>query len=146
MTDQQEWPEKKTEIKPPLVSRGSRFADQAERLADLVIAAALIVLIMPLMGFVALAIKCESSGPVFDRQKHVRLRRQPFFALRFRTTVDEGAPHIRPASAMEPDRQLTRVGRLLRDTRFDCLPQLINVVRGDMSVIRAGPERPHFLD
>ena len=110
------------------------------------IAAALIVVTLPLMGFVALAIKCDSSGPVFDRQERVRLRGRPFFALRFRTAVHDGAPDIRPVRATEPDRQLTRVGRFLRDTRLDCLPQLINVVRGDMSVIRASPERPHFLD
>jgi len=52
----------------------------------------------------------------------------------------------RQSLAARRDRQLTRVGRFLRDARFDCLPQLINVVRGDMSVIRGGPERPHFLD
>ncbi len=83
MSDQGELPEKETEIKPPLVAGGSRFADQAERLADLIIAAALIVLTMPVMGFVALAIKCESFGPVFYRQERVGLQGRPFFALRF---------------------------------------------------------------
>jgi lipopolysaccharide/colanic/teichoic acid biosynthesis glycosyltransferase len=150
MTDQQEPPDKElpgnSEIKAPFVSVSSRFGNRVKRLADLLIAATLIVLALPLMGFIALAIKCDSSGPVFDREERVRLQNGPFVALRFRTTVHDGARDTRPVRTTEPDRQLTRLGWFLRDTRLDCLPQLINVVRGDMSVIRASPERPYYLD
>jgi lipopolysaccharide/colanic/teichoic acid biosynthesis glycosyltransferase len=146
MTDQGEPPEKEPEIEAPVVSGSSRFADHAQRLADLMIGAALIVLTLPLMGFVALAIKCDSRGPVFDRQERVGLRGRRFFALRFRTTTHDRAPDTRSVSAAEPHRQLTRVGWFLRVTRWDCLPQLINVVYGDMSAIRPGLERPYFLD
>jgi|SRR5271155_4424787 len=148
MTDLQGFSEKEpprnSEIKASSVSVSSRFGDRVKWLGDLMIAAALIVGTLPLMGFVALAIKCDSSGPVFDRQARVRLQGRPYFALRFRITVHDAVPDIRPVR--EPDRQLTRVGRFLRDTRLDCLPQLINVGRGDMSVTRPSPERPHFLD
>jgi lipopolysaccharide/colanic/teichoic acid biosynthesis glycosyltransferase len=113
-----------------------------KRLADLLIAATFIVLALPLMGFIALAIKCDSSEPVFDRKE----RDGPFVALRFRTTVHVGARDTRPVRTTEPERQLTRLGWFLRDTCLDRLPQLINVVRGDMSVIRASPKRPYYLD
>jgi lipopolysaccharide/colanic/teichoic acid biosynthesis glycosyltransferase len=150
MTDQEEPPETEqpgnNEIKAPLVSVSSRFGNRMRRLADLLIAATLIVLALPLMGFLALAIKCDSSGPVFDREERVRPQDGPFVVLRFRTTVHDGARDTRPVRTTEPERQLTRLGWFLRDTRLDCLPQLINVVRGDMSVTRASPERPYFLD
>jgi lipopolysaccharide/colanic/teichoic acid biosynthesis glycosyltransferase len=150
MTDQQAPPEKQVplnnETKAPFVSVTSRFGNRMRRLADLVIAATLIVLALPLMGFIALAIKCDSSGPVFDREEHVRLQNGPFVTLRFRTTIHDGARDTRPVRTTEPESQLTGVGWFLRDTRLDRLPQLINVVRGDMSVIRANPECPYFLD
>jgi lipopolysaccharide/colanic/teichoic acid biosynthesis glycosyltransferase len=146
MSDQGEPPEKELEIKDPFVSGGSRSADPAKRLADLMIAAALIVLTMPLMGLVALAIKCDSAGPVFDRHERVGLQGRLFFAVRFRITTYSGASDTRPTATTEPHTQFTRVGRFLRVTRWDCLPQLINVARGDMSVIGASEERPHFLD
>jgi lipopolysaccharide/colanic/teichoic acid biosynthesis glycosyltransferase len=130
------------DIKVPFVSVSSRFGNRVKRLADLLIAATLIVLALPLMGFIALAIKCDSSGPVFDREE----RDGPFVALRFRTTLHVGARDTRPVRTTEPERQLTRLGWFLRDTRLDRLPQLINVVRGDMSVIPASPERPYYLD
>ena len=146
MTDQQEPPEEElsgnSEIKAPFVSVSSRFSNRLKRLADLLIAATLIVLALPLMGFIALAIKCDSSGPVFHREE----RDGPFVALRFRTTVHVDARDTRPVRTTEPERQLTRLGWFLRDTRLDRLPQLINVVRGDMTVIHAGPERPYYLD
>ena len=131
-----------SEIKASFVSVGSRFDNRVNRLADLLIAATLIVLALPLMGSIALAIKCDSSGPVFDRNE----RDGPFVALRFRTTLHLGARDTRPVRTTEPERQLTRLGWFLRDTRLDRLPQLINVVRGDMSIIRASPERPYYLD
>jgi Bacterial sugar transferase len=120
MTDQQEPPEEvlpgNCEIKAPFVSVSSRFGNRVKRLADLLIAATLIVLALPLMGFIALAIKCDSSGPVFDRDG-------PFVALRFRTTVHVGARDTRPVRTTESERQLTRLGWFLRDTRLDRLAQ-----------------------
>jgi lipopolysaccharide/colanic/teichoic acid biosynthesis glycosyltransferase len=150
MTDQQEPPEEELpgnrEIKAPFVSVSSRFGNRVKRLADLLIAATFIVLALPLMGFIALAIKCDSSGPVFEREERGRPPNGSFVALRFRTTVHDGARDTRPVRPTEPERQLTRLGWFLRDTRLDRLPQLINVVRGDMSIIRASPERPYYLD
>ena len=147
MTDQQgETPEEElpgnSKIKAPFVSVSSRFGNRVRRLADLLIAATLIVLALPLMGFIALAIKCDSSGPVIDREERDGL----FVALRFRTTLHVGARDTRPVRTRERERQLTRLGWFLRDTRMDRLPQLINVVRGDMTVIPASPERPYYLD
>jgi lipopolysaccharide/colanic/teichoic acid biosynthesis glycosyltransferase len=150
MTDQQEPPEEEpsgnSEVKTLVAPVSSRFGNRVRRLADFLIAATLIVLALPLMGFIALAIKCDSSGPAFDREERVRLQDGPFVALRFRTTVHDGARDTPPVRTTEPERQLTRLGWFLRDTRLDCLPQLINVVRGEMSVIRPSPERPYFLE
>jgi len=114
-----------------------RARDRSRRLADLVIAVALIAFTLPLLAIVALAIKCDSRGPVLDRRERIRLRGGRFIALKFRTTVREQPGH---------GAQITRVGGFLRYTRFDKLPQLVNVVRGEMSAIEADPECPFFLD
>jgi lipopolysaccharide/colanic/teichoic acid biosynthesis glycosyltransferase len=127
--------------------RGTRGqVRRAKRLADLGVAAALIALTLPLMAIVALAIKCDSPGPVFYRQERCRLGGGRFIALKFRSTVcdsdlDHGAPGV-----VEQEACPSRVGRFLRYSRIDNLPQLFNVIRGEMSVIDAGPERPYFLD
>jgi lipopolysaccharide/colanic/teichoic acid biosynthesis glycosyltransferase len=123
-----------------------RPREKAKRLADLGVAAALIALTLPLMAIVALAIKCDSPGPVFYRQERIRLGGGRFIALKFRSTVyrsdlDHGALGVAEQAACR-----SRVGRFLRCSRINNLPQLFNVVRGEMSVIDAGPECSHFLD
>ena len=94
------------------------------------------------MMIVALAIKCESSGPVFYRQERIGRGGRRFMLLNFRTTLH----HPEYANVRYHRRQATRVGRFLRYTRIDTLPQLMNVLRGEMTVIGTGAERFEFLD
>jgi lipopolysaccharide/colanic/teichoic acid biosynthesis glycosyltransferase len=116
------------------------------RVGDLIIACALVIFTSPFMAIVALAIKSDSSGPVFYRQERVGLNGRRFILLKFRSMVDDAEPDGRPVWASEHDVRITRVGRLIRCTRIDELPQLFNILCGDMSVIGPRPERPYFVD
>ena len=114
----------------------------ARRLGDFLAACALIAFTLPLMAIIAIAIKFESPGPVFERQLCVGIGGRRFDALSFRTTlhtVEDGdlAWHRAPQ---------TRVGPYLRYTRIDALPQLFNVLRGEMSIIDSVAYSPSFLD
>jgi Undecaprenyl-phosphate glucose phosphotransferase len=113
----------------------------AKRAVDLFVASAVLLLFAPLLAFVALAIKLDSEGPVLFLQTRVGFSGRRFRILKFRTmsSLDDGAV-VRQAS--RGDDRITRVGRWLRRTSVDELPQLINVLRGDMSLV--GP-RPHAL-
>ena len=112
-----------------------------ERMADLVIAGVLIAFTLPLMMIVAIAIKCESQGPAFQRQASVGRSRR-LILLTFRTTLH------RPEYASNRYRrsETTRVGRFLRYTRIETLPQLINVLRGEVTLIGTEQKRLEFLD
>jgi putative colanic acid biosysnthesis UDP-glucose lipid carrier transferase len=123
-----------------------RPGDGAGRLGDLVIASALIAVTLPLTAAIALAIKCNSPGPVFVREERVNARGHPFAALKFRSTEQENEPGRRVGRRAVREAHVTRVGSFLRYTRMVNLPQLINVLRGEMSCIKAGPDRPFFLD
>jgi len=110
-----------------------------KRIGDLVLACALIAFTLPLMAIVALAVKLESPGPVCSRCKRLGLGGRQIRALKFRTTVHD------PQRTPRQDAQLTHVGRFLRYTRIDDLPQLVNVLRGEMSLVGTDRERPNFL-
>jgi exopolysaccharide biosynthesis polyprenyl glycosylphosphotransferase len=121
-------------------------ADLAKRLTDLLIACFLIVFTLPLMLIVALAINCDSSGTVFYRQERVGLNGRRFALLKFRSMRQDAEADGRPVWAAARDDRITRIGRFIRLTRIDELPQLFNVLRGDMSLVGPRPERPHFVD
>ena len=109
---------------------------------DLAIAVPALILFAPLMLVVAAAIKLESHGPVFFRQPRVGRGNRIFNMLKFRSMRNETADHAGVRSARPNDERLTQVGRFIRKTSIDELPQLINVLRGEMSIV--GP-RPHAL-
>jgi len=112
-----------------------------KRLVDITIAALCAVLLLPVLTLVALAIKLESPGPAIFRQTRLGYRGRPFKILKFRTmTVTEDGSHVR--QAQRNDQRLTRIGRWLRKLSIDELPQIANVLRGEMSLI--GP-RPHAV-
>jgi len=120
--------------------------DYAKRASDMVIACALIIFTLPLMMLVALAIKWDSDGTIFYRQTRVGLRGRHFDLLKFRSMVEDAEPDGRPVWAADRDPRITRVGRFIRKVRIDELPQLINVLRGEMSMVGPRPERPYFVD
>ena len=110
-----------------------------KRAMDLAVATTALILLAPVMALVALLIKLDSKGPSLFRQTRLGLDGRPFAILKFRTmTVMEDGEYIRQAS--RDDDRITRVGRFLRASSLDEVPQLLNVIRGEMSVI--GP-RPH---
>ena len=126
------------------VSRGSlSFANRAKkRLLDLGITLPAIVLLAPLMVVIAIAIKLDSPGPVFFRQPRTGRGNRVFDMLKFRSMRVEGSDHSGGRSTERTDDRITAVGRIIRKTSIDELPQLFNVLRSDMSIV--GP-RPHAL-
>jgi len=116
-------------------------ADQIGRLADMAIAGALLAVTSTLMLIVALAIKWESPGPILHRQTCIGRGGRRFQMLKFRTIVHD-PERTRPVWAGRP----TQIGHFLRYTRIEALPQLINVLRGEMSLIDPDERSPSFLD
>jgi exopolysaccharide biosynthesis polyprenyl glycosylphosphotransferase len=118
----------------------------AKRSFDLIVAATLLVALAPLFVLVALAIKIDSRGPVLFRQRRVGLDGGEFTMLKFRSMIAGADMHDREAGlGLSNDPRRTRVGRLLRRLSLDELPQLLNVLRGDMSLVGPRPERTHFV-
>jgi lipopolysaccharide/colanic/teichoic acid biosynthesis glycosyltransferase len=115
--------------------------DQMKRLADLLIASVLILVTSPLMLLVAVAIKWEGPGPIFERQTCIGRGSRCFKMLKFRTMVHHPESTM-PVWARKP----TQVGEFLRYSRIECLPQLINVLRGEISIIDPDGTSPSFLD
>ena len=113
-----------------------------KRLEDIVVALLAVLITLPLMLLIALAIKLDSRGPVFFRQKRLGAHNLPFDLLKFRSMYVEQADPLGRQLTRAGDPRITRIGRFLRRTSMDELPQLINVLRGDMSLV--GP-RPHPL-
>jgi undecaprenyl-phosphate galactose phosphotransferase/putative colanic acid biosynthesis UDP-glucose lipid carrier transferase len=112
-----------------------------KRLCDIAIAGCALIFLTPLFLLAALAIKLESHGPIIFRQHRIGLNGDPFVIYKFRTmTVTENGTNI--AQARRSDPRVTKIGRLLRQSSIDELPQLINVLKGDMSLV--GP-RPHAI-
>jgi putative colanic acid biosynthesis UDP-glucose lipid carrier transferase len=112
-----------------------------KRSFDVTIAALALILLAPLFLLIALGIRLEGPGPVFFRQRRGGVHGKTFYILKFRTMRHNPNP-VRCIQATRKDRRVTSIGRFLRKTSLDELPQLINVVKGDMSIV--GP-RPHAI-
>jgi sugar transferase (PEP-CTERM system associated) len=117
-----------------------------KRAFDIVCASGLIVLASPVMLLAALAIKLDSRGPVLYRQERVGLNNQPFLVVKFRSMRTDAEKDGKAVWATRNDDRVTRVGKLIRVTRIDELPQLISVLKGDMSLVGPRPERPTFVE
>ena len=116
---------------------------RAKRVIDVVLSFALMLASSPLMLITAIAIKLDSKGPIFYRQIRTGLNGVTFTLYKFRTMIEDAEPSG-STWAEKNDPRVTRVGRLLRATRLDELPQLWNVLLGEMSFIGPRPERPDF--
>jgi lipopolysaccharide/colanic/teichoic acid biosynthesis glycosyltransferase len=129
-----------------------------KRAFDIVVAAMVLLLLSPLIVVVALAVRLESPGPVFFRQPRVGKDDKPFTMYKFRTMRPDAhgrqeivVPQVADFSRyvfdpLEGGRQYTRMGRLLRSTSLDELPNLVNVLRGDMSIVGPRPEVPELVE
>ena len=116
----------------------------AKRVFDLVLAAVDLLLLAPLLLFIALAIRIDSPGPALFRQERVGRGGRVFRIHKFRTMGAELAP-AGPLVTVGDDARITRIGRVLRHYRVDELPQLIDVLRGDMSLVGPRPEVPRYV-
>lgn len=131
-----------------IFSRGSRATDIAyhlRRVLNLALSLIGFVLSLPIMFFVALAVKLESRGPVFYTQERVGKNGKSFKIIKFRSMSVTAERDTGPVWAEKFDPRVTRVGRILRKLRLDELPQFINVIRGDMNFVGPRPERPMFV-
>jgi lipopolysaccharide/colanic/teichoic acid biosynthesis glycosyltransferase len=115
-----------------------------KRLFDFVAASIALVVLSPAFGAAALFIKFDSRGPVFFLQERIGKEGKPFFIYKFRTMVED-APKRGPGITGAGDPRITRVGAFLRATKLDELPNLINVVRGEMSLVGPRPDLPRFM-
>ena len=116
----------------------------AKRLFDVVLAALGLLLLSPLLLAIAVWIRLDSKGPVFFRQERVGRYGRPFRIHKFRTMV-AGAPRLGPEITVGLDARITPAGKVLRRTRLDELPQLIDVLAGSMSLVGPRPEVPRFV-
>lgn len=114
---------------------------------DQVVAVLLLVVSAPVIALCAALVRLTSRGPVFYRQERVGENGQIFDIIKLRTMRVDAESKTGPAwSTGEADPRVTGVGRLLRKTHLDELPQLVNVIRGEMSLVGPRPERPHFVE
>lgn len=116
-----------------------------KRILDVLISATALVLLSPLLLIIALAIRLNSKGPIIYRQIRMGLDGKPFVMYKFRTMVTDAEEQTGPVMARPDDQRVTLVGRILRKFSLDELPQLWNVLKGDMSLVGPRPERPHFV-
>ncbi|HVN86597.1 MAG TPA: sugar transferase [Candidatus Binatia bacterium] len=115
-----------------------------KRVVDFVLSLLGLMFLSPLMAVVAISIRLDSAGPIFFRQRRIGLRGKPFEIYKFRTMVD-GAYKMGSRLTTKRDPRVTRIGQVLRWFKIDELPQLFNVLKGEMSLIGPRPEDPYFV-
>ncbi len=124
----------------------ARFFRRVKRLSDILLATAGLLLSLPLLFAAAIAIRVDSRGPVLFRQQRVGWMGRPFELLKFRSMRVGAEKDGAPQWAALDDPRVTAVGKFLRKTHFDELPQMINILRGEMSFVGPRPERPEFVE
>ncbi len=117
-----------------------------KRIFDIIASFVGLVLLTPLMLITTALIKITSSGPAFYKQERITKGNRRFYVIKFRTMKQDAEDITGPVLSQMNDPRVTRVGRILRKTRIDELPQLINVLKGDMSLVGPRPERPFFVE
>lgn len=117
-----------------------------KRLIDIGASLSALVVLSPLLLIIAAAIKLDSKGPALYRQERVGYRGARFRLWKFRSMVTDAEKHSGPVWAGKNDDRITRVGRIIRKMRMDELPQLYNILRGDMSLVGPRPEREFFVE
>jgi lipopolysaccharide/colanic/teichoic acid biosynthesis glycosyltransferase len=114
-----------------------------KRVFDILVSAVGVFILAPLLILTALMVKLDSPGPVLFKQQRMGKGFRPFWIYKFRTM--RNLPARGPKITIGNDPRITRVGRFLRQTKLDELPQLINILRGEMSVVGPRPEVPHYV-
>lgn len=116
-----------------------------KRLMDIVISAVLLVIASPFMLVTALAIKLEDQGPALFKQERVTVNGKKFYIYKFRSMIVDAEKNGAQFSSKN-DSRITKVGKFIRATRLDELPQLLNILKGDMSIVGPRPERQQYID
>jgi exopolysaccharide biosynthesis polyprenyl glycosylphosphotransferase len=119
---------------------------QAKRLFDVMLSSLLLLFFAPLIVAIAIAVKLDSNGGIFFVQERLGLQRRPFKCVKFRTMVKNAERESGPMWSGDNDPRITRVGHVLRKMRLDELPQLWNILKGDMSFVGPRPIREHFAN
>lgn len=117
-----------------------------KRAVDFLLSLTALVVLSPLLLFVALAIKLNDGGPIFYKQKRATLGGKTFDILKFRSMIVDAEKDGKSRPAKDDDDRITKVGRWIRPTRMDELPQLINILKGDMSLVGPRPERVEHVE
>ncbi|WP_307761067.1 exopolysaccharide biosynthesis polyprenyl glycosylphosphotransferase [uncultured Phascolarctobacterium sp.] len=130
------------------VSRMLLTAEQRvlKRSLDVIVAGVAIILLSPIMLLTAVLIKLDSKGPAIYSQERVGLYGKKFYVHKFRSMKQYAEANCGPVLAAEGDARITKFGRFMRATRLDELPQLFNVLKGEMSIVGPRPERPFFVE
>jgi sugar transferase (PEP-CTERM system associated) len=126
--------------------RKTRASMAVKRVFDVSLSLVGVVVSLPVMALVALAVKATSAGPVLYRQERVGLNGHIFTVLKVRTMREDAEAATGPVWSLKNDARVTPIGRFLRRTRLDEIPQLLNVLRGEMSFVGPRPERPSFVE
>ena len=139
------------EFRPSQLIFSSEFGPQnssvsAQAIYGAVVAAVMLIALSPLMALVALALRLTSPGPIFYRQKRVGRGNKAFTLYKFRSMFVDAEARTGAVWATRNDPRITPLGRILRKTRIDELPQLLNVLRGEMAIAGPRPERPEFVN
>jgi len=124
-------------------SRTRRFI---KRSSDLIISLAMLIFFLPLIIVIAILIKIDSKGSIIFSQERVGKNKKPYMLYKFRSMVEDAEKHSGPVWASDNDKRITRVGRVIRKWRIDEIPQLWNVLKGDMSFVGPRPEREFFVN
>ncbi|MEX2604293.1 MAG: sugar transferase [Gracilimonas sp.] len=117
-----------------------------KRMLDLFVSSLVLLLTFPFLLMIGLAVRLTSPGPAIYRQKRVGRRGKLFTIYKFRTMLNDAERHSGPTWATKDDPRVTKLGYWLRKLRIDEVPQLLNVLKGDMSLVGPRPERPHFVE
>jgi len=123
----------------------STFAEFLIRCLDVIGSIIILLLASPAMVSVAVLVKLTSAGPIMFNQQRVGKNYKIFKLYKFRTMVNDAEKHTGPVWAAKDDQRVTPIGKILRAARLDELPQLFNVLSGDMSLVGPRPERPYFV-
>ncbi|MBT8377879.1 MAG: sugar transferase [Ignavibacteria bacterium] len=117
-----------------------------KRILDTLISFLILVITLPLNIIVAAVIKLDSKGPVFFKQERSGMNNKTFKIIKFRSMFQDAEKHTGPIWSQKDDPRVTRVGRIIRRLRIDEIPQMYNVLKGEMSLVGPRPERPFFVD
>ena len=135
--------------RPSLIRVTEQHMSDAElcikRAFDIVTSLIGLIVLSPLLALISLQVKWSSSGPVFYSQERIGQYGLPFHIYKFRTMIDHAEPEGQPQLTLDNDPRITGIGRWLRKYRLDELPQLVNILRGEMSIVGPRPERPYFV-